>query len=81
MDAMQPNKSADNINIQQVAICDGFALFYVSRKFIYIMEKGKFTGFNKATLAPTEINHKLFEIGDICQIVGKTDTYTQPDMN
>ena len=38
------------------------------------MEKGKFTGFNKATLAPTEISHTLFETGEICQIVG-TDRY------
>ena len=74
IDAKQPNKTTDSLKIQQVAICDGFASFYVTRKFVYIMEKSKFTRFNKASLTPTAMSHTLFDNGDICQIVG-TDKY------
>jgi hypothetical protein len=74
IDAKQPNKTADSLKIQQVAICDEFASFYVTRKYVYIMEKGKFTRFNKVSLTPTAMSHTLFDNGDICQIVG-TDRY------
>ena len=34
IDAKLPNKTADRLKIQQVNICDRFASFYVTRKFV-----------------------------------------------
>ena len=74
IDTKQPKKTADSLIIQEVAICDAYALFYVTRKFLYVMENGNFTRFNKATLTSSEMGHTFFDTGEIYQIVG-TDRY------